>query len=198
MHFQLRSGRLVDPFALQTEDIDLGDIAHSLANICRYNGHVLRRVSVAQHSLLVLDLVRDHVFMRVHDFGDASPQLQLAALFHDAHEAYVTDLPSPLKCRVPGWRAIEEQVQAVVEAALGIPAPSASDQQRVKLADQLALGVERRLFLARSSDESYWAGVPTPNENHLELGRMWGAWNTEEIVAEFCRTAEALLREVAC
>ena len=61
----------------------IGDIARALSNICRYNGHCSRYYSVAEHSVLISRMV---------------PQdLALAALLHDASEAYVGDMPSGLK-----------------------------------------------------------------------------------------------------
>lgn len=77
---------LLDP---RPEDVHPEVIAHSLALQCRYGGHCPRFLSVAEHSLLVAEVVaREH------------PELALAALLHDAAEAYVGDWPSPLKKRV--------------------------------------------------------------------------------------------------
>lgn len=80
----------------------LRDIAHALANLCRYAGHCRDFYSVAQHSVLV---------SRVCDQGDAA-----WGLLHDASEAYLLDVPSPLK-RMPGmegYRLLERQVQLAV------------------------------------------------------------------------------------
>lgn len=77
---------LLDP---RPGDVHPEVIAHSLALQCRYGGHCPRFLSVAEHSLLVAEVVaREH------------PELALAALLHDAAEAYVGDWPSPLKKRV--------------------------------------------------------------------------------------------------
>ncbi len=65
------------------DTICVEDIAHSLSRLCRFNGHIKQHYSVAQHSVLCSCLVAD--------------EFKLAALFHDASEAYVGDLVSPLK-----------------------------------------------------------------------------------------------------
>ena len=67
------------------DQIDIEDIAHSLSMICRFMGHSHQFYSVAQHSLLI-----DRRIV-------GPPGLHLAALLHDAAEAYVNDLATPLK-----------------------------------------------------------------------------------------------------
>lgn len=79
----MSSGVLVDLSSPKMEDIDIEDIAWSLAGILRFNGHLSTHISVARHSLEVSRLV--------------PAELQLAALLHDAHEAYVGDVTRPVK-----------------------------------------------------------------------------------------------------
>lgn len=75
------SGRAVDLVAPDWRDIDLGDIARALSLLNRFAGQTRRPISVAEHSLVVAKL--------------APPALALAALLHDAHEAYFGDWPTP-------------------------------------------------------------------------------------------------------
>lgn len=77
------SGIWVDLSDPKTSDIDIEDIAWSLSNIMRFNGHLSTQISVARHSLEVSRLV--------------PPELALAALLHDAHETYVGDVVRPVK-----------------------------------------------------------------------------------------------------
>jgi hypothetical protein len=87
---QTLSGRRVNPFDASPADIDPADIAQALSNLCRFGGHSRAFYSVAQHSVIVSDLLAD---------TGAAPDAVLAALLHDAAEAYLGDLPHPLKHR---------------------------------------------------------------------------------------------------
>jgi hypothetical protein len=79
----LASGQLIDLAKPTPADIHIEDIAWSLAHMLRFNGHLLMQVSVARHSIWVAELVPE--------------PLRLAALLHDAHEAYLGDIVRPVK-----------------------------------------------------------------------------------------------------
>lgn len=82
------SGKPFDVMCPSSEMVDLDDIIHSLSLICRYNGHVPHFYSVAEHS------VRASWYVLAHG---GSQEEQLAALMHDAAEAYVGDMVRPIK-----------------------------------------------------------------------------------------------------
>lgn len=90
------TGRLVDPMNLQPSDIDIWDIAHSLSLKCRYNGHCFVFFSVGEHSVLLSKAV--------------PPRLARVALLHDAAEAYVCDLPRPIKELLPAYVEAEHRI----------------------------------------------------------------------------------------
>lgn len=95
------SGLHVRPLALDPGPIDIMDIAHALSHQCRFNGHTRSFYSVAEHSVRVAELV---------------PMCdRLAALLHDAAEAYLGDIVSPLKRRLRVYR-LEGTDWATVEA----------------------------------------------------------------------------------
>jgi len=82
------------------DDVAIEDIAHGLAYQCRFNGQTREFYSVAQHSLMVMQLV--------------PPPLRLAALLHDAAEAYLGDMVKPLKNLFPEFSAIESRVMQII------------------------------------------------------------------------------------
>jgi len=114
------SGKRVDPLDVTAADIEMGDICHALVNLCRFTGHCRRFYSVAEHCVRMVDWF----------FAGAEPRLQLAALLHDAAEAYIGDIAGPTKARtrfVPdgsgGERPseIERKILAAVGEQIGVP-----------------------------------------------------------------------------
>ena len=88
------SGRRYYPIDPRADEIHLIDIAHSLSNTCRYNGHSRLFYSVAEHSILLARYVLDN---GIETFHHNIKSLASWALLHDAQEAYLGDLPQPLK-----------------------------------------------------------------------------------------------------
>lgn len=84
----------------QPEEIFIEDIAHALSLQCRYGGHCDRHYSVAEHSVLVSQMV--------------PPEDALAGLMHDATEAYLMDIPRPVKALLPQYRDLEDKLWAVI------------------------------------------------------------------------------------
>ena len=123
-----RSGVRFDVVNPRPEDVRLEDIVHSLSHLCRFVGHTDRFYSVAEHSVLVSQLCDQEAAV----FG----------LLHDAAEAYVGDLASPVKRQVPGFAVLEERVLSAVLVGLGVPPPTAALRARVANADAVALGAE--------------------------------------------------------
>ena len=97
-------GHRFDPVARQIDVIALEDIAHGLAYQCRFNGQTKTFYSVAQHCLMVADLVSD--------------ELRAAALLHDAAEAYLGDMVKPLKALIPDYGSIESAVSELIALRL--------------------------------------------------------------------------------
>src|SRR5579859_2936777 len=106
---QTYTGRQAWPIDMRPEDIDINDIAHSLSMQCRYNGHCRRFYSVAEHSYWVSKYVE--------------PENALWGLMHDASEAYVTDVPRPLKPFLTDYEHIEFMAQVAIALKFGLPYP---------------------------------------------------------------------------
>jgi len=115
------------PLDPRSEDVDIEDIAHSLSLICRFNGHCNYFYSVAQHSVLVSELVR--------------PSEALPGLLHDATEAYMGDIVRPLKRFLPTVKEIEEELERVIFEHFGI---GNYDREEVHRADNIARFTEMR------------------------------------------------------
>lgn len=98
--FETFTGKLIYPLDLEVGDIDILDIAHSLSNLCRYGGHSEEFYSVAEHSVRV-------------SFNCLKKDA-LHGLLHDASEAYLVDLPRPIKAFMPEYRQAEDQVQRII------------------------------------------------------------------------------------
>ena len=127
---QTHTGRVVDLTRFSEEDVAVEDIAHALSQIIRFTGHAKAPYTVAQHSLLVAELV------------PASDRLW--ALVHDASEAYLGDVSSPLKTLLPDYRELEEKFQKVIAGRFGLPWPM---PPTIKRADRVALMAEKRDLL---------------------------------------------------
>lgn len=97
---QTFTGRQFWPLDPRPEDVDIVDIAHALSNVCRYAGHSARFYSVAEHSVLVASKA-DHAN-------------KMWALLHDASEAYICDIPRPLKPFISDYGDIERRVMRAV------------------------------------------------------------------------------------
>lgn len=95
------SGAMLNLHDPKPEDITADDIATGLANNCRFSGQLPVHYSVAAHSIVMADLMD-------------SEEAQLYALLHDASEAYITDMPRPVKALCPDYRKIEGRIQQAV------------------------------------------------------------------------------------
>jgi len=140
---QTWSGLRFSPLEPDPAAIEIEDIAHALANSCRFGGHCSAFYSIAQHSCLVADA------------AGADRETALHALLHDASEAYLGDLPHPLKHRSPLgvlYREIEEPLQAAILERFGLVgvAPAV-----VKELDRAALATERAALM-RVADDAWW------------------------------------------
>ena len=125
---QTFSGQRFYPLDPRPEEINADDIAHALSLLCRYGGHVDRFYSVAEHCVLMSEAV--------------APEHALYALLHDATEAYVCDVPRPLKRQLAGYREIEEMVWLAIAERFGLP-PTSVLPAEVKEADNRILLTER-------------------------------------------------------
>src|SRR5215211_56941 len=167
-YLQTVSGRWVNPFDPDPQQLDAGDIARALANQCRFGGHSRVFYSVAQHSVIVSRLVEE----RGGDVEDV-----FAALMHDATEAYLGDMPHPLKHRSPlgaEFKAAEDHLEQAIRARFRIK----PDVPEIKRADRALLATERRAF---SAETWHWPELEGVEPLALELT----AWSPDEAARAF-------------
>lgn len=160
---QTFTGRRVELLAPDPETIAIEDISHALARINRFSGATREAYSVAQHSLHVAELV-------ARETDD--PRVILAALLHDAHEAYLGDITSPVK-RAIEEVAVMESLIAMTEGALlaqirirfGLPISDLNRRELIRRADLVALATEKRDLFAVQRDD--WGPLPEPDEKRI-------------------------------
>jgi 5'-deoxynucleotidase YfbR-like HD superfamily hydrolase len=158
-YLQTVSGKWVNPLDPDPEQFDIEDIARALGNLCRFGGHCRTFYSVAQHSVIVSQLVEERG-------GDAEDVF--AALMHDAAEAYLGDMPHPLKHRSALGAAFKE-AERELEATIGAHFAIKADVPEIKRADRALLATERRAF---SAERWRWPELEGVEALDLELNAM--------------------------
>ncbi len=134
------SGRYVDVFDPKPEMFVLSDIAHALSHLCRYGGHVPKFYSVAEHSF--------HCMERMISTSGWD-QWAIEALMHDATEAYLVDLPRPIKREISQYKEIEDKLATVIAQRFRT---TFLDSKPVKHIDQEILQWEWDTFVTVDSD----------------------------------------------
>ena len=137
-HIELFSGATYAPGSDHTWSII--DIAHSLANQCRYTGHSRHFYSVAEHSILCS--------MLAEELGYCDP---FEALMHDAHESVISDMAAPWKPHLSDYRGAERVAEGHLRAHYDLPDPVTLGCKKV---DYLALFIEA-YYLMHSKGEGW-------------------------------------------
>lgn len=162
---QTYSGRKFWPMDPRPEEVHIEDIAHALSLQCRYAGHCIQFYSVAEHSCHVaLWLLREY-----------GPMTAMYGLLHDASEAYLVDVPRPVKPYLVGYKDAETRVQDAVHVrfGLGVGMPKA-----VKEADDRIIADE----LVNLRPMEWHARFNDP------LGVKIGCWKPDAAEDEFLST----------
>jgi hypothetical protein len=142
------SGKTIDLRAIEPHKLCVRDMAYALSNINRFNGHSLRPISVAEHSLMVADIMERHFSVR-----DAAALL--AALLHDGHEYLIGDVPSPIKPLLgDAWAVLEASTQRQLLKHFGVWTAFNTYKAWIHDADMLALTSEREQLM--HPDAGYW------------------------------------------
>lgn len=128
---QVFTGGRFWPLDPRPDEIHIEDVAHALAQVCRYQGHTSRFYSVAEHSLLMAGAAAER---------GLGPEQQLQALMHDAAEAYICDVVRPVKLHITGYQDAEARVEEVIRRRFGLLAagktPEVDELDRLILFDE--------------------------------------------------------------
>lgn len=148
---RMLSGRRLDLLDPSPLDIEIGDIAHGLARVARWNGQTSGdyAFSVAQHCLLV-----DDIFCT--NLPGAAPAQRLAALLHDAPEYVIGDMISPFKAVVGGgYKDVEGRLQRAIHLRFALPPElPARLREAIKRADQIAAYFEATVLAGFTTAEA--------------------------------------------
>jgi hypothetical protein len=149
------TGKKFCPLDPRVEDVDIRDIAHALSNVCRFSGHVDRFYSVAQHSVLASEYV------------DPSRHA-LAALLHDASEAYICDMSRPVKHdpEMKAYRDAEKRLMTVIEMSFRVNC----DEPEIHDVDNRLLHTEYRDLMPSAPE---WKGKWGDSHPFVELIDPW-------------------------
>ena len=131
----------------RVEEINIIDIAHALSLLCRFTGHTEQFYSVAEHCIRVAQLVE--------------PKDKLAALLHDASEAYLGDISTPLKEWLPEYKGFEQATLEVIYKAFNV---TGYDLGAIKKADSILCMTEARDLLGSTNG---WSSRSDPLPSHI-------------------------------
>lgn len=158
------SGALIHLSTPRESDLSVTDIAHGLAHTCRFGGQCTEFYSVAQHAVFVRDLV--------HADPDSTLTDVRAALHHDDAEAFLGDVPSPLKPLLgKPWEKLESDWNATLCELLDLPYDIFSSRT-IKKADEFAVYYEAARLMP--SEGWNWA-------RDMELVLPDGVWWDEPL-----------------
>lgn len=153
------SGKKIDPFDADPKDVDIIDIAHSLAMQCRFNGHCTEFYSVSEHCVNTAKYVLETI-------PKASKLTALFALLHDASEAYLCDIPRPLKPKMKKYLEWEKNMSTIIFAKFAGRQPSKREWHDVMLADNAMLSIEATKLASSGGKE--W-GLPVVHDNSIRI-----------------------------
>lgn len=182
----LLNGTYFDFNNLDNNEIDLESLAKGLSQINRFTGQTEFPYSVAQHSILVSRLVQSQ-----------DPEVKLAALMHDAHEAVIGDISTPVKQFLKSsdeFQRLEGRAQAYFAIKFGFAIEYAHGPV-VKQADLLALYIERRTLLPKSSEDR-WTCDPDPFMREQVEGFTIDRWSSHMAAKLFIQNYNNLMRLV--
>jgi len=171
-------GEVISLLDIENAKVNLEDIAHGLANTCRFAGQCKDFYSVASHSINCL---------RVAEHFGYSDELKLYTLLHDASEAYICDIPSPLKKLLPEYKKYENRFQSNIYKTFGLQEITDDKKKLVKEIDNIMFSKEWQVLMDSSFEDK--------NTSLLIPNLIFLLKNMEEIEKEFLIEAKKLIKK---
>jgi hypothetical protein len=168
----MHSGTRFYPADPRPEDINIEDVAWSLAHVNRFCGHTKYPYSIAQHSCMVHDQL--------------PPEHKLAGLLHDISEYVMSDVPRPVKSALPGYKDMEHGIWMAAARKWNLPAQIPTE---VKEADNRSL-VTERMQIMPEGDDGMWNGVAMYEPYDVEIK----PWHPMDARLEFLNRFNDLVR----
>lgn len=171
------TGQLFYPLDPRVGEVRLLDVIQGLTLKCRWSSQCKVFYSVAEHSIRVANVARVLAAEDGVD-GDALTKVYQHGMLHDAHEAYIVDMPSPIKAHIPGWKDMEKNIQKVILEYFGL---EGDGEPYVKRADNMLLAIEgRELFdkplsmelIFKTATSAPWPTYPAIPEKALAAAAL--------------------------
>jgi len=186
---RMLSGRRLDLLDPSPLDIEVTDIAHGLARVARWNGqtHGAHIFSVAQHTLLVEEVLRTHS-------PRVDRRVRLAAMLHDAPEYVIGDMISPFKAVIGGsYKAVEKRLLAAIHLHFGLPAALPVDiEALIKAADMGAAYLEATSLAGFSQAEAKRLFGRDPKLNPAAAENYLTPWSATKAERQFLARCQLL------
>lgn len=159
----MASGAVFSTQDFDSASLKIEDIANALAHTVRWRG-ALGPWSVAEHSLLVAKALKKR---------DAAPITQLFGLLHDAAEAILGDMPSPLKGlpELRGFCSLEQRLQKGMYGHFAGRCPTAIEERAIASVDKAAAGFEVHMLASPRMKKTLFAEGLVLNTDLVEVVR---------------------------
>ncbi len=170
---QTYTGGIFWPLDPRPEEICIEDIAHALSLLCRYNGHCKRFYSIAEHSIYVSYYAEK-----------IEKDIALRALLHDASEAYLNDIPSPIKPYLNNYKRIENNLEKIIYKKFKIK-PYLYGKESIKKIDHTIVTNEVEQLM--NPCKRRWDLLPSPFQMKIKC------WDSVQAKYRFLKRYEELI-----
>jgi len=124
------SGEFISVLEPKAVQVFVVDIAVGLSREMRFGGHTKKPYSVSEHSIWCAD--------KAAELYPDNVSLPFKLLLHDAHEAYLKDIPSPVKSELGDYKKLADLHQDVIHSRYCVRI-SNTDKELIKQIDTMAL-----------------------------------------------------------